>query len=41
MAHVKNALASTHEGIVVTQGKTSVNQGKHVLSRLKADIIVV
>ena len=41
MAHVKNALASMHEGIVVTQGKTSVNQGKHVLSRLKAEKIVV
>ena len=35
MARVKNALASTHEEIVQTQKKTSVNQGKHVLSCLK------
>ena len=41
MARVKNALASTHEGTVQTQGKTSVNQGKHVLSHLKADIIII
>ena len=41
MACVKNASVSTHERIEESQGKTSVNQGKHILSCSKVGIIMV